>query len=60
MERMIVQNADHEIFNFFKYYEDNTIDPTNFNDRQLLPLWRFFTDKSKKKNVTALAWNPRY
>jgi hypothetical protein len=27
MERMIVQNADHEIFNWYKYYEDTTVDP---------------------------------
>jgi len=60
MERMIVQNADNDIFNYYKYYEDNTDDPEYHKDRQLLPLWRFFTEKSKKKNVTALAWNPRY
>lgn len=60
MERMIVQNAQNEIFDLYRYYEDNTVDPNMNNDRQLLPLWRFSTEKSKKKNVTALAWNPKY
>ena len=57
---MIVQNAQNEIFDLYRYYEDNTVDPNMNNDRQLLPLWRFSTEKSKKKNVTALAWNPKY
>lgn len=26
----------------------------------LLPLWRFHTDRTKRKQVTALAWNPLY
>jgi len=61
MERMIVQNADSELFNYYKYYEDKTVDPNFFNDRQLLPLWRFRNTKSKSKmNVTAIIWNPQY
>ena len=54
MERMIVQNSESEIFNFYKYYEDKTVDPNFFNDRQLLPLWRFYTKKSRRMNVTAI------
>ena len=26
----------------------------------VLPLWRFSTEKSRKKNVTSICWNPRY
>jgi dynein intermediate chain 1, axonemal len=25
-----------------------------------LPLWRFASDRAKRKQVTALCWNPRY
>jgi len=60
MERMIVQNAEHEKFSDYKYYEDNTEDPTAESFGSVLPLWRFTTEKSRRKNVTAMTWNPRY
>jgi dynein intermediate chain 1 len=60
MERMIVQNADEEKFEDYRYYEDTTEDPESNNYGSVLPLWRFSTDKSRKKHVTAIAWNPRY
>ena len=60
MERMIVQNAQSEIFYDYKYYEDNTSDPNAESFGSVLPLWRFTTEKSKRKNVTAMCWNPRY
>ena len=60
MERMIVQNADDVIFADYKYYEDNTDDPESGSFGSVLPLWRFTTEKSRRKNVTAMAWNPRY
>lgn len=60
MERMIVQNADFIKFEDYKYYEDNTEDPETGNYGSVLPLWRFSTDKSRKKNVTAIQWNPKY
>jgi len=46
MERMIVQNADDEKFEDYKYYEDNTEDKENGNYVSVLPLWRFSTPKS--------------
>jgi len=60
MERMIVQNAQTDIFYDYKYYEDNTNDPNAESFGSVLPLWRFTTEKSKRKNVTAMCWNPRY
>lgn len=30
------------------------------NYRHLLPIWKFTHEKSKKKNVTSLCWNPKY
>jgi dynein intermediate chain 1 len=60
MERMIVQNADDEKFEDYKYYEDNTEDKESGNYGSVLPLWRFSTEKSRKKHVTAIQWNPRY
>ena len=60
MERMIVQNADYVKFEDYKYYEDNTEDPETGNYGSVLPLWRFSTEKSRKKNVTSIQWNPKY
>lgn len=60
MERMIVQGADNEKFEDYKYYEDTTEDPESHNYGSVLPLWLFLTDKSRRKHVTAISWNPRY
>ena len=60
MERMIVQNADDEKFEDYKYYLDDTEDRENGNFGSVLPLWRFSTEKSRKKHVTAIQWNPKY
>ena len=60
MERMIVQNADDEKFNDYKYYEDTTEDKATGNYGSVLPLWRFSTEKSRKRDVTAIQWNPKY
>jgi len=60
MERMIVQNADDEKFEDYKYYEDNTEDKEAGNYGSVLPLWRFSTEKSRKKHVTSIQWNPKY
>eukprot|EP00586_Coscinodiscus_wailesii_P010112 CAMPEP_0172490410 /NCGR_PEP_ID=MMETSP1066-20121228/20817_1 /TAXON_ID=671091 /ORGANISM="Coscinodiscus wailesii, Strain CCMP2513" /LENGTH=732 /DNA_ID=CAMNT_0013258863 /DNA_START=18 /DNA_END=2216 /DNA_ORIENTATION=+ len=59
MERLVNQNAQDEIFQDFKYWEDAS-DPYREGEGSLLPLWRFSTDRSKRKQVTALCWNPRY
>jgi dynein intermediate chain 1 len=60
MERMIVQNADSEKFSDYKYYVDDTEDKENGNYGSVLPLWRFSTEKSRKKHVTSMLWNPKY
>lgn len=59
LERMVNQNADDEIFQDFKYWEDAS-DAFRDGEGSLLPLWRFHTERSKRKQVTALAWNPKY
>jgi dynein intermediate chain 1 len=60
MERMIVQNADNDKFWDYKYYVDDTEDKENGNYGSVLPLWRFSTEKSRKKHVTSILWNPKY
>jgi dynein intermediate chain 1, axonemal len=60
MERMLVQNADYEKFSDYKYYEDTTDDANSESFGSVLPLWRFTTEKARRKNVTAMCWNPRY
>ncbi|KAJ1446761.1 WD40-repeat-containing domain protein [Pelagophyceae sp. CCMP2097] len=59
LERMVNQNADDEIFQDFKYWEDAS-DCFRDGEGSLLPLWRFHTERAKRKQVTALAWNPKY
>lgn len=59
MERMVNQNADDEIFHDFKYWEDAS-DQFREGEGSLLPLWRFASERAKKKQVTALCWNPRF
>ena len=59
IERMLNQNVDDEIFQDFKYWDD-TSDAFRDGEGSLLPLWRFHTERSKRKQVTALAWNPKY
>jgi len=59
LERIVNQNADDEVFQDFKYWEDAS-DMFRDGEGSLLPLWRFHSDRSKRKQVTALAWNPRY
>jgi dynein intermediate chain 1 len=59
LERMANQNAEDEIFQDFKYWEDAS-DQFREGEGSLLPLWRFNTDRTKKKQVTALSWNQKY
>eukprot|EP01035_Chromulina_nebulosa_P019156 gene19156-24998_t len=59
LERMVNQNAEDEIFQDFKYYEDASDNYRN-GEGTLTPLWRFLTEKSKKYHVTCLRWNPNY
>lgn len=48
MERMVNQIAEDSVYKDFKYYEDKS-DEFRPNEGSLMPLWRFDTDKSKKK-----------
>ena len=58
MERMVNQNDSHDIIDDYKYWEDES---DKFkDDGNLLPLWKFHSDKVKKKCVTCIAWNPKY
>jgi dynein intermediate chain 1 len=59
MERMVNQNAEDEIFQDFKYWEDAS-DQFRDGEGSLLPLWRFSTERTKRKQVTALCWNPAF
>lgn len=57
LERMVNHNSEDEIFYDFKYWEDAS-DTYRNGEGSLLPLWRFTTDRSKRKQITALCWNP--
>lgn len=58
MERMVNQNDSHDIIDDYKYWEDQS---DQFkDDGNLLPLWKFHSDKVKKKEVTCIAWNTTY
>lgn len=59
LERMVNQNAEDEIFQDFKYWEDAS-DFYRNGEGSLLPLWRFSTERTKRKQVTSLTWNPAY
>ena len=59
LERMVNQNAEDEIFQDFKYWEDAS-DFYRNGEGSLLPLWRFSTERTKRKQVTTLCWNPHY
>lgn len=54
MERMIVQGADFDKFADYKYYHDSTEDTDLPGSGSVLPLWRFSTDKSRRKQVTSI------
>lgn len=60
MERMIVQGADFDKFSDYKYYHEETEGTDSPNTGSVLPLWRFSTDKSRRKQVTSICWNPKY
>lgn len=59
MERMVNQNAEDEIYSDFRYWEDAS-DQFRDNLGTCLPLWKFEDIRTKRKMVTALAWNPAY
>jgi len=59
MERMVNQNAENDVYHDFKYYEDMS-DQYREGEGTLLPLWRFSSEKAKRKQVTCIKWNPNY
>lgn len=59
LERMVNQNREDEIYQDFKYWEDAS-DEFRDGEGSLLPLWRFSSERSKRKQVTAIAWHPAF
>ncbi|EKX42942.1 hypothetical protein GUITHDRAFT_95510 [Guillardia theta CCMP2712] len=59
MERMVNQNTWDEIAQDYKYWDDQS-DSFKEGEGTLLPLWKFWTEKVRRKHVTALCWNPEY
>lgn len=59
MERMVNQNDLQFTYNAFKYVDFAT-DQTRSHESSLNELWTFHSEKIKKREVTALAWNPKY
>ena len=57
LERMANQNAFDDITQDYKYWEDAS-DAYRDGEGTLLPLWKFQSDKSKRKHVTSIKWNP--
>jgi dynein intermediate chain 1 len=59
LERMVNQNAEDEIYSDFKFWEDPS---DGFREAvgTCLPLWKFEDARTKRKMVTAIAWNPGY
>ena len=59
MERMANQNSFDDIAQDFKYWEDAS-DMYREGEGTLLPLWKFYSERAKRKHVTSLCWNPEY
>jgi len=59
LERMVNQNSFDDIAQDFKYWDDAS-DAFREGEGTLLPLWKFFNERAKKKHVTAMSWNPEY
>ncbi len=57
LERIVNQNAESEIYMDYKYWEDQS-DQFREGEGSLLPLWRFSHELTKRKQVTAICWNP--
>lgn len=56
---MVNQNSFDDIAQDFKYWEDAS-DAFRDGEGTCLPLWKFYTDRAKRKHVTAIAWNPEF
>eukprot|EP00438_Fugacium_kawagutii_P012818 Skav200471 [mRNA] locus=scaffold5182:71716:74499:- [translate_table: standard] len=53
---MVNQNAENEVYHDFKYWEDHSDDYREGHEGTLLPLWRFSSEKAKKKQD----WHPAH
>eukprot|EP00474_Spongospora_subterranea_P010601 CRZ11059.1 hypothetical protein [Spongospora subterranea] len=60
MERIVNLNAEEEIFQDFKYFEDDADKSREDGVGFFLPLWRFSYSKAKRKTVTSIKWNMLY
>jgi len=58
LERMANQNTFADVTDDFKFWEDQS--DLYRDEGTLLPLWRFSFEKTKKKHVTAVKWNPEF
>lgn len=56
MERLVSQNAEDEIYADFRFWEDAS-DAFRDNVGTCLPLWKFEDARTRKKQVTSMAWN---
>eukprot|EP00111_Clytia_hemisphaerica_P001567 TCONS_00004473-protein len=59
VERMVNQNTYDAIAHDFKYWEDLS-DEYRDNEGTVLPLWKFYYERSKRMTVTAISWSPKY
>ncbi|KAJ3302341.1 cytoplasmic dynein with WD40 domain [Kappamyces sp. JEL0829] len=59
-ERMANQNSFDDISQDYKYWEDAADDLGDKKSGSCLPLWKFFFQKEKQKQVTALCWSPQF
>ncbi len=59
LERMANANAEGEIYNDFAFWEDAS-DAFREASGTCLPLWKFEDSRTKRKMVTAVAWNPAH
>ncbi|XP_030376775.1 dynein intermediate chain 1, axonemal [Scaptodrosophila lebanonensis] len=59
LERMINQNIFDDIAHDYRYWEDSA-DEFREGEGNLLPLWKFQYEKTKKMSVTDIIFNPCY
>jgi len=59
IERMVMQNFYDEITMDYKYWNDDA-DAYKEGEGSLLPLWKFYNDRARRKHVTAMCWNKHY
>ncbi|GAX72654.1 hypothetical protein CEUSTIGMA_g110.t1 [Chlamydomonas eustigma] len=59
VDRMVNQNMFEEIAMDFKYWEDAS-DTYRPGEGTMLPLWRFTSEKARRRQVTSICWSPAY